>query len=159
MQQGDLSGEVVSYNGATGDLELASGQGGQPMRFTISNDAKFERKGQGSFVASPSGPADLQRGALVSLQFQPDGKGHATVNVVTVLATPGSEFVFSGNLVALDMHVGSMVLLDPNNNQTYQIEFNAGSLASMPDIRTGQRVRVAAEYDGTRYVAHNVTAY
>jgi hypothetical protein len=159
MHQGDLSGEVVSYNGATGDLELASGHGGQPMRFTISNDAKFERKGQGSFVASRSGPSDLQRGALVSLQFQPDGKGHATVNEVTVLATPGSEFVFSGNVVALDMHVGSMVLLDPNNNQTYQIEFNASSLASMPDIRTGQRVRVAAEYDGTRYLAHNVTAY
>jgi hypothetical protein len=29
----------------------------------------------------------------------------------------------------------------------------------MPDVRPGQRVRVAAEYDGTRYLAHNVTAY
>jgi hypothetical protein len=75
------------------------------------------------------------------------------------LATPGSQFVFTGSLIALDMHVGSMVLMDPRNNQTYQIDFSAVTLPSMPNIHPGQRVRIAAEYDGTRYVAHSVSAY
>ncbi|MGA8089439.1 MAG: hypothetical protein WCA10_19355 [Terracidiphilus sp.] len=159
LQQGSYRGEVMSYNPSTGDLELAGGQGGEPIRFKVSKDATFARKGQGNFVASSSGPSDLQKGSLVSIDFEPDGNGRGTITKVTVLAIPGSQFVFSGNLIALDMHTGTMVLLDPTNNQSYQIEFNSGSMASMPDVRPGQRVRVAAEYDGTRYLAHNVTAY
>ncbi len=159
LQQGDYRGEVVSYNPSTGDLELAGGQGGQPIRFSVSSAASFIRKGQGSFVASQSGPSDLQKGSLVAIEFEPDGKGRGTITKVTVLATPGSQFVFSGNLIALDMHTGTMVVLDPTNNQNYQIEFNASSMASMPDVRPGQRVRVTAEYDGTRYLAHDVTPY
>jgi hypothetical protein len=149
----------MSYSPSTGDLELAGGQGGEPIRFKVSNDATFARKGQGNFVASQSGPSDLQKGSLVSIDFEPDGNGRGTITKVTVLATPGSQFVFSGNLIALDMRTGSMVLLDPTNNQSYQIEFNSSSMASMPNVRPGQRVRVAAEYDGNRYLAHNVTAY
>ena len=159
LQQGAYQGEVLSFNSSTGDLELVGGKGGEPIRFRVSNDATFARKGQGGFVASQSGPADLQKGTLLSIEFEPDGKGRGTINKVTILATPGSQFVFSGNLIALDMHSGSMVLVDPTNNQSYQIEFNSSSIASMPDVRPGQRVRVAAEYDGTRYLAHNVTAY
>jgi hypothetical protein len=159
LQQGAYSGEVRSYNPSTGELELTSGLGGEPVRFTVSNDAKFARKGQGSFISSQSGPSDLQKGSLVAIDFEPDGKGRGTITKVTVLATPGSHFVFSGNLIALDMHSGTMVVLDPTNNQSYQIEFNSSSIASMPNVRPGQQVRVAAEYDGTRYLAHNVTAY
>ncbi len=159
LHPGAYRGEVLSFSPSTGDLELAGGQGGEPVRFKVSSDASFARKGQASFAASQSGPSDLQRGTLVSVDFEPDGKGHGTVTKVTVLATPGAEFVFSGNLISLDMHTGTMVLLDPTNNQSYQINFNSSSLASMPDVRPGQRVRVAAEYDGTRYLANNVTAY
>jgi hypothetical protein len=159
LQQGAYRGEVISFNPSTGDLELVSGHGGEPVRFTVSNDAKFARKGQGSFVSSQSGPSDLRKGTLVSLDFEPDGKGRGTITSVTVLATPGSQFIFSGDLIALDMHTGTMVLLDPTNNQTYQIEFNSSSMASMPNVRPGQQVRVAAEYDGRRYLAHNVILY
>jgi hypothetical protein len=159
LQSGDYSGEVVNYDSSTGELQLASGPGGEPLHFKVASGATFTRKGQGSFLATQSGPADLQKGTLVSLQFQPDDKGHATATEVTVLAIPGSQFVFTGNLIALDMHVGSMVLLDPRNNQTYQINFSAATLPSMPNIHPGQRVRIAAEYDGTRYLAHSVSAY
>ena len=159
MQQGDYRGEVVSYNSSTGDLELAGGHGGAPVRFRVANDAKFERKGQGTFTSSASGVSDLQRGSIVSVSFEPDGKGRGTINSVTVLATPGSQFVFSGNLIALDMHNGTMMVMDPTTNQSYPIDFNANTLSTMPDVRPGQRVRVTAEYDGTRYLAHSVTAY
>jgi len=159
LQPGDYSGEVVSYDSSTGDLQLTTGHGGEPLHFKVASGAMFARKGQGSFIATQAGPADLQKGTLVSLQFQPDGKGHATATEVTILAIPGSQFVFTGNLLALDMHVGSMVLLDPRNNQTYQINFSASTLPSMPNIHPGQRVRIAAEYDGTRYLAHSVSAY
>jgi hypothetical protein len=51
------------------------------------------------------------------------------------------------------------MILDPTDDQSYQIEFNSGTMASFPNVHTGQRVRVAAEYDGTHYLAHEVSAY
>src|ERR1700739_3652477 len=159
LQQGDYRGQVLSYNPANGDLELVGGQGGEPIRVLVSSDTKFIRTGQGSFTSSQSGPSDLQKGALVSIQFEPDGKGRGTATEISLLAIPGSQFVFTGNLMALDMHTGTMILLDPRSNQSYQIEFNSGSMVSFPNVHAGDRVRVVAEYDGTRYLAHNVTAY
>ena len=159
LHSGAYTGEVLSFSPSTGDLELAGGHGGEPIRFKVTSDATFARKGQAGFTASQSGPTDLQKGTLVSIEFEPDGKGRGTITKLTVLATPGSNFVFSGNLIGLDMHNGTLVLLDPTNNQSYQIDFNSTSLASMPNVRPGQRVRVAAEYDGNHYLAHNVTAY
>ena len=158
-QQGDYRGEVLSYNASTGDLQLIGGQGGEPIRVTVSSNTKFSRKGQGSFTAAQSGPSDLQRGALVSIQFEPDGKGRGSATEITFLATPGSQFVFTGNLMALDMHTGSMVVVDQRDNQSYQIEFNSSTMSKFPNVHTGQRVRVAAEYDGRHYLAHDVIAY
>ncbi len=125
----------------------------------VTGDTKFERKGQSNFAAEQSGAADLQPGALVSVDFEPDGKGRGVATHVTMFAVPGSKFVFSGNLVALDTHAGFMMLLDPKDNQNYQINFNSGTIPSIQNIHSGQRVRVTAEYDGARYLAHDVTPY
>ena len=51
-----------------------------------------------------------------------------------------------------------MMVLDPRNDQTYQIGFNPGSIASIQTIRPGQHVRITAAYDGKRYLAESVTA-
>ena len=158
MQQGDYSGEVQSYDPTSGNLEIVGERGGDPLRLRVSSNTTFERKGQGSSGTTPAGPGDLQPGSLVSLQFDPDGKGRANATRITVLATPGSTFVFAGNLVSLDSRAGTMMVLDPRNDQTYQIGFNPGSLSSIQNIHPGQHVRVTAAYDGKRYVAETVTA-
>lgn len=159
LSQGDYTGEVESYNPGTGELELVSGAGGQPVRVRLTSDTTFARKGQETFASAPASIADLQRGSLVSIQFSPDGKGRGTVTGITFLATPGAQFIFSGNLVALDMHAGTMVLIDPRDNQRYQIAFSPGTLSSLQDLHSGQRVRVTARYNGTQYSAQNVIPY
>lgn len=158
LQQGDFSGQVQSYDPTTGDLELIGDRGGDPIRLRVSSNTTFERKGQGSSTATAAGPGDLQPGSLVSLQFDPDGKGRGSASRITILATPGSTFVFSGNLVALDSRTGTMMVSDPRNDQTYQIQFNPGSISSIQNIHPGQHVRVTAEYDGRRYLAQDVAS-
>ena len=157
LQQGDFSGKVVSYDPASGSLELISVAGGDPIQVRVTSSTTFVRKGQGSDSTAQSSTADLQPGALVSIQFDPDGKGRATVTQIALLARPGARFVFSGNLVALDMHTGTMTLLDPRDQKTYQIEFDPGTISSIQSIHAGQSVRITAEYDGTRYLAQEVT--
>jgi hypothetical protein len=157
LQHGDYRGEIAAYNSETGDLDVVSAAGGDPVRVRVSSDTKFARKGQAAFTSSPASAADLQRGTLISLQFEPDGKGRGSVTEIAFLATPGSRFVFSGNLIALDTHAGTMVLLDPRNNETYQIAFNEGATPTIQNLHSGQSVRVTAKYDGTRYLAEDVT--
>ena len=159
LQEGDYRGQVVSYEPTTGDLELVSGKGGDPIRMRVTGDTKFEREGQSSFRAGQTGPEDLQPGALVSVKFEPDGKGHGIATQLTFFATRGSSFVFSGNLVGLDMHAGFLMLLDPTDNRSYQIDFNPGAISSIQNIHSGQRVRITAEYDGARYLAHDIAPY
>ena len=158
LQQGDYRGEVVSYDPGTGDLEVASGKGGEPVRMHVSSSTRFSRTGQKEFSSEPSSAANLQRGALVSIQFEPDGKGHASAQGITFLATPGSRFVFGGKLIALDAHGGTMVLVDPRDNRTYDITFSP-STPGVQDLRRGDSVQVTAEYDGTRYLAQDVIRY
>ncbi|WP_109485587.1 hypothetical protein [Occallatibacter savannae] len=158
LQKGDYSGQVQSYDPTSGNLEIVGERGGDPLRLKVSSSTTFERTGQGSSTPTPAGPGDLQPGSLISLQFDPDGKGRAIATHISVLATPGSTFVFSGNLVSLDSRAGTMMVLDPRDNQTYQIGFNPGSIASIQAIRPGQHVRITAAYDGKRYLAETVTA-
>src|SRR3569833_1237718 len=158
MQQGDFSGQVRSYDPTSGDLEIVGDRGGDPIRLRVSSSTTFERKGQVSLSTTPAVTGDLQPGSLVSLQFNPDGKGRGSATRITVLATPGSTFVFTGNLVSLDTRSGMMTVLDPRDDQTYQIGFNPGSLSSIQNIHPGQHVRVSAAYDGTRYIAENIVS-
>jgi len=159
LQQGDYSGKVVSYDPSTGDLELVGGEGGEQIRVRVTSNTQFGRKGQGSFASGQSSAADLQRGTLVAVQFDPDGKGRASATQITLLAVPGSSFVFSGSLIALDLHRGMMTLLDPRDNTTYQIEFDPATIPSIQNIHAGQNVRIRAEYDGTRYLAQDLTPH
>lgn len=158
LQQGDYRGEVVSYSPETGELEVASGKGGQPVIMHVSSSTRFSRTGQQEFTSEPTSAANLQPGALVSIQFEPDGKGHASALGITFLATRGARFVFGGKLVALDTQGGTMVLVDPRDNRTYDITFSQG-VPGIQDLRSGDSVRVTAEYDGTRYLARDVTRY
>lgn len=159
LQQGAYTGEVASYNPSTGDLEMVSGMGGGQVRMRVPADTKFSRKGQGSFTSIAASAADLQKGSLVSIEFAPDGKGMATATEITLLATPGSQFVFSGNVISLDLHSGNMVLLDPRTNQSYQIEFAADRISALQNVHRGQQVRVTAEYNGAHYLAQQVAPY
>src|SRR3569833_1033791 len=56
MQQGDFSGQVQSYDPATGDLDVIGERGGEAMRLRVSSNTIFERKGQGTSSNTPAGP-------------------------------------------------------------------------------------------------------
>jgi hypothetical protein len=49
-------------------------------------------------------------------------------------------------------------VLDPRDDQTYEIQFAPRSLSSIQNIHPGQHVRVTTEYDGTRYLAQEVAS-
>lgn len=155
--RGDYQGRILSYDPATGLLVLTGNASSQPFRVVVSKEASIKRKGQEAFSKESGGPSDLMRGALVALTFEPSARGEGVADDITILATPGASFVFSGTVTALDVPAGYLVLTDPRDNRQYQIHFDPGS-SGVPNLHQGQHLRVSADYDGTRYVAIDLSA-
>jgi hypothetical protein len=109
--------------------------------------------GQGDLSSVHSGSWDLVKGTLISLTFESNGKLRGVASRISILATPGSIFVFGGSLSSLDMHSGVLILVDPRNQKSYQIFFDASKFPTSQTLREGDEVRVTATFDGSRYVA------
>jgi hypothetical protein len=153
---GDYQGRVASYDPDTGVLSLTSGPSRELFRIQVTNLTTFKREGQSGFSSQASSANDLMPGSLVSVQFASNNKGKGAAQEITVLAAPGATFIFSGTLSALDMHSGALTLVDAKSNQDYQIFFDP-THQSAESLRTGQRVRISADYDGKRYVATEIS--
>lgn len=155
--QGSFEGRVREYDPQNGMLTLTGSNTGNPFRVEVTKDTTVTRQGQQSFTAQNRGQFDLVRGALLAITFQSGGKGQGIAKDITVLATPGASFVFSGNVSALNLAAGWFVVTDPRDDKTYQIYFDAHDPNALK-LKTGDHVRVSADYDGTRYVATNLAA-
>jgi hypothetical protein len=157
IPHGETEGRVLDYNPETRELTLGSSLSREPIRLFLRQNTPVVRTGQSAFAAAAAGQADLVNGALVDVNFDPSDKGRAVANRVTVLAKPGSDFVFSGKVASLDMHSGVMVLLDPRDQKSYEISFNPAAQPVSNTLHVGDQVRVSAAFDGTRYTAAEIT--
>jgi hypothetical protein len=117
----------------------------------VSSATTILRQGQ------ESSSGDLMAGTLISIQFQADSSGKNIANKIAVLAAPGSAFVFSGNVVFLDLHRGLMALVDPRDDRRYEISFDPDHFAMNRDVHEGTAVTVTASFDGAHYAANTVT--
>jgi hypothetical protein len=154
---GEYQGRVVRYDSGSNELTISSVLLHDTITLDIPPGTPIARIGQSAFTSAGLGTSDLVPGALISVKFEPGDRGHGVVNQVSVLARPGSAFVFVGNVTFLDMHSGVLQLVDPADNNTYQISFDTASLPSMRTLRPGNHVMVTATFDGAHYMANAIT--
>lgn len=147
-------GRVQRFDAETGKLSVSSGLSGS-VQVLVEGSTAFARQGQESMTGATSGSADLKAGTLVDVEFAAAGKDTPVARRITILAIPGSPFVFTGRLRALDVHAGMLVLIDPRDEKSYEVNF-APDLPAAQNLRIGDNVRVVANYDGTRYVANQL---
>jgi hypothetical protein len=145
--QGD--GQVVAFEPATGILTLRDTLSPQPVKMRLAGGASILR---GDHAATT---ADLRPGTLVTLIFAP-GSDKSTVRQVSILASPGTTFGFSGRVEYLDLHRNLLTLVDPRDNKSYEVYFDS-SRSLMSDVQEGADVSVQATFDGSRYEASAVT--
>jgi len=148
--EGECHGQVVRFERGRGELLVRESLSSEPVKLSLTASTKIMKGGQEQAAAG------LTDGALVSVRFQPDGSGGGVAREIAVLATPGNSFVFRGNVDFLDVHAGLLVLLDPRDNQHYEIFFDPQQPVSRR-LREGADVTVNAGFDGTRYSANSIT--
>jgi len=151
LPEGECQGQVVSYDRGSGELRVRDSLSPQPIKLHVSSATTILRQGQ------ESSSGDLLAGMLISIQFQADSTGQNVARKIAVLATPGSAFVFSGNVVFLDLHRGLMALVDPRDDRHYEISFDPNRFSISRDVHEGTDVTVTANFDGSRYAASAVT--
>lgn len=157
LPEGNCQGQVLDYNPSTGILTLNANLSRQPIKLKVPSNATIERLGQSTFASAKSGTFDLTSGALVSVKFRAGSNGHGIADHISILATPGSDFAFSGSIASLDIRSGRLTLVNSTDGNTYEVFVNPTELRE-ENLHEGQKVRVTARFDGTRYVAGNVTS-
>jgi hypothetical protein len=154
--EGEYEGRVLAYNPGTRELTVSAELSREPIKLLVSENTLFARIGQQAIPSQQAGTADLVKDALISVKFESNGKGRGLVTQIAVLAMPGSEFMFNGDLSTLDLHSGMLVLTDPRDSKSYQVYFNSASVPTSKDLHPGDHVRVTARFDGVHYVASSI---
>jgi hypothetical protein len=151
LPEGECQGQVLSYDRSNGELLVRDSLSPEPIKLHVSSATTIVRLGQ------ESSSGELREGTLISIQFQADSSGKNVASKIAVLATPGSAFVFSGNVVFLDLRMGMLSLVDPRDDKHYEISFDPARLRLSRDVHEGTAVTVTANFDGARYSASSVT--
>ncbi|MGA8728459.1 MAG: hypothetical protein WB608_06890 [Terracidiphilus sp.] len=155
--EGETEGRVLTYNPATGELTIRSMLSPTAIKFLVTKSTSVARKGQPSFVSAGSGQSDLEPGSLISIKFEAGNGGRSVADQIAVLAVPGYAFVFAGNISSLDLGSGYLVIVDAQDNQSYEIHFDPPVIAASRNLHPGERISVTAGFDGTQYVANRIT--
>jgi hypothetical protein len=155
--EGEYQGRVISFDPSTDQLMMSSVLFREPIKLLVPSSASVVRVGQPGFTATHPGTADLIRGALITARFQSDKQGRGVVSNISVLATPGADFVFIGNISSLDTHTGILSLVDPQDDKVYEVSFDSASIAGGKTLRMGDHIIVTAAFDGTNYRATAIT--
>jgi hypothetical protein len=159
VPEGEYQGRVLSFNPNTSELTISSTLSPKPIKLLLPADTPVLREGHGASAPGelgPSaqlGPSDLVNGSLVEIKFKSGKQEKGIASQITILATPGTEFLFNGNLSFLDMHSGYFVLIDPRDGKDYRIFFDSAHLPATQTLHVGDSVKVTADFDGERYMA------
>ena len=140
--QGEVSGQVIDYDAASGRLTIRDELSSQPVRFWV--------------AGSRAETAHLLPGTLARVRFQPSPKG-PVVSDIKVLAAPGSVFTFAGNVTYLDPDSKQLVIANAKDDKKYQIEFNPAQVEPRDRLREGVYASISAKFNGEGYVAESIT--
>jgi hypothetical protein len=147
---GESHGVVLRYSSAKGELVMRDALSPQPVKVRVTSATKIT---QGERTVSP---AALSAGTLIAVKFGSESNGRDLAREVSILAVPGASFTFQGQVTALDLRTGLLVVTSPSDRKSYEIYLD-------PDVRVdsalreGVTVSVKTKFDGSRYVARSLT--
>lgn len=147
---GESQGVVVGYRPERNELTLRDSLSPKSVQVHLNSNTRVV---QGGKQVSAN---VLLPGSLVSITFSAEGNGHNTAQQVSILAVPGQHFTFSGAVVHIDLRTGLVVVKSSTDNKTYDI-YLGRSITPDENLHPGTTVTAVTDYDGTRYVARNLT--
>jgi hypothetical protein len=150
LPTGEGTGQIVSFDARNGELTLRDTLDPQPVKLRLAPGASILRDGHSAQ------PSELHSGTLVNVTFTSAGD-KATIRELSILASPGDGFVFSGRVQFLDRRRGLLVIVDPRDNKSYEVYFNPSADAQLHDVQEGTEITATTNFDGRRYLVQSIT--
>ena len=148
---GESQGVVVSYAASSGQLILRDRISPQPLRLRITTQTRVMEAGRSVSLSQ------LVNGTLVAVKFDPQNSGRDVAKEISILAVPGTTFTFVGEVTGLDLSTGLLVMTSATDGKSYEIYLGPSAVTARDKLRQAVNVTVLTRFDGTRYVAQNVT--
>lgn len=147
---GESRGVIVKYRDDRGELSIRDSIAPYPIKVRLSSSTQFTQ-GDRNVPASTLVP-----GTLVDVTFTPEGNGHDTAQKISILALPGTRYVFSGQVVHIDLRTGLLVLNSSTDHKTYEIYLDP-SFRPDDSLQPGSTVTAVTSFQDSRYVTRNLT--
>jgi hypothetical protein len=148
---GESQGIITSYNDSKGELQLRDALSPQTIKIRITPQTRIV---EGNRAASAN---RLAPGTLIAVKFGARKDGGEVASDVSVLAAPGDSFTFAGQVTAIDLRLGLMVLTSSTDHKTYEIYLDPSVLTIDESVRPSVDVTVLTRFEGNRYVARIIT--
>lgn len=145
-ENGIGQGQILEFDSGRQILTVRDELSSQPVKMHLTS-ATVIRKGE-----QPASVSDLVQGALVRMSFGPQHE----VQQVTVLATPGTAFVFAGRVTYVDMSRKLIAIDNRSDRKKYDVYVDAIPANVLRQVREGDNVTVSAVFDGNQYAARSV---
>ncbi|MGA9390835.1 MAG: hypothetical protein WBV69_10350 [Candidatus Sulfotelmatobacter sp.] len=147
---GKSQGVIMSYRADKGELELRDALSPEPVKLSLTPRTQVVQDGHSAFASQ------LVPGTLVDVSFVTQ-KNDRDVQQIAILAVPGSDFTFAGQVISLDLRIGLLVLRSATDHKTYEIYLDPSRVAVDDRLHIGADVSTVANFDGSRYVARSLT--
>lgn len=147
---GQSQGVVLKYRASENELTLRDSISPKPVEVRVTAATRVSQGGR-TIPISALGP-----GSLVSISFSSDGAGHDMASEISILAQPGTQYTFAGEVVHVDLRTGLVVLKSSTDNTTYEVYLNT-SVTPDENLHPGVLITVVADFDGSRYLARNLS--
>ena len=141
---------MLKYRTDRGELTIRDSISPSPLRVRVNSSTRFTLGDR----AVPS--STLTTGSLVAVKFSSEGNGHEMAREISILALPGTRYTFTGQVAHVDLRTGLLVINSSTDRKTYEVYLDP-SLAPDENLQTGVMVTVITNFDGSRYVARNLT--
>jgi hypothetical protein len=146
----EARGQIVAYDAGKAQMTMLDELSSEPVTMHVSGATSFK---------SATGSAritDLIPGALVAVSFSPAQGASAQAKEITVLARPGSMFVFAGSVTHIDLRAGVFSMANASDNKNYDISFDPARTPNLENLTIGSEVNVKATFSGKKYLANEV---
>ncbi len=147
---GSSQGVILKYRSDRGQLTFRDALSPNPVEVRVTASTKVEQGGRAVALNT------LVPGALVSVNFDSEAGGRNTAKEISILAQPGTRYIFAGKVLHIDLRTGLLVLNSSTDRKTYEV-YLAPSMTPEDTLQPGVTVTVVTDFDGQRYVARNLT--
>lgn len=147
---GISQGVVISYRADKNELMVRDVLSPDPVKLRFTPNTQIVQDGRAASAGQ------LVAGTLVAVRFAAQENDRAAQQV-SILAVPGADFTFAGQVTLLDLRIGLLVLTSVTDHKSYEIYLDPSVITFDERLHPGAEVTTVAKFDGSHYVARTLT--